>query len=226
MTATYAHGVIDLETIGNKSVAPIVQIGIALPNPNGGERIFNAKIHYPGNDYLGLTPDQSTMNWWEKQPEETFMKVFGSHIDGVQPMLLNDALVYMLEFFQNYKKRYGIEIIYLWSHATFDTPILYNSLEKVNLDDKFRNLVHYREMRDFRTSDWILGDAVKGEIYAIVDRKAKDLHLTHHYAPDDALYELMVLDQQLKALRYFFDDDLDKSHLHLYGELKLAPEKS
>ena len=224
----YAHGVLDLETLGNTSNAPIVQIGISLPDQHRmpGGAVFNAKIMYSPEDDYGFHSDKSTQEWWAKQDEATRMMVFESHLDSVRPVTLEQALRDMNNFLELYKKDYNVDEITLWSHATFDPPILINAASRITKElNRFRKLIHYRDFKDFRTTDWILGTAMKGFIYDQVNKIVEPMNLTHHYAPDDALYEHYVLDETLRILRMIFKEaEQDTTHLHLIGEI-IVPEE-
>jgi hypothetical protein len=227
-TERYAHGVLDIETLGNTAQAPIIQIGISLPTDEGklGYHVFNGKISYEDSNY-NFVSDSSTIEWWDKQDKTVKELVFESRLDGIPKESLIDTLENMNSFLENYKKTYNVDTIYLWSHATFDPPILINTLRVAGqkLLDKFRKLIHFRQFEDFRTTDWLIGPANKGFIHDIVESKTKDLELVHHYASDDAYYEHVVLDEQFKLLRLSLDTEyIDTSHLYLFGEIELPEE--
>ena len=204
----YAHGVLDLETLGNTSRSPIIQIGISLPDKSGypGGEIFNGKIEYDRSQSSVFASDKSTQKWWNKQDETTRMMVFDSHLDRVPHQSLGITFKEMNDFLERYRKDYEVDELILWSHATLDPPILINALSEFPKQlNRFRKLIHYRNFKDFRTTDFILGTVMKGFVYDMANKDVDGMSLTHHYAPDDALYEHFVLYQTLTVLRDQFD---------------------
>ena len=226
-TERYAHGVIDLETTGNTSRAPIVQIGLSLPKVDSGFYSYNVKITYEGSDYEFLE-DKSTLDWWNKQDDLVREMVFSDHIDGIPRLQLTEALDGFLSYIETYVKNNDIDTLSLWSHATFDPPILIHALQQAGGKylSRFRKLVHYRSLKDFRTTDWIIGPANKGFVYDVVDKITAGMDLKHHYAPDDAYYEHLILREQMKLLREALEGSyIDTSHLHIFGEVELPEER-
>lgn len=226
----YAHGVIDLETLGNTPQSPIIQIGISMPDEQGnpGAEVFNGKIeHDPEGGYEPFKSDQSTVDWWAHEDRNEPFEMIFRDTDQIGKRGYVYTLGMMNNFIRNYKESYGVDEVYLWSHATFDPPILVNALNQTEKQlNKFRSMVHFRNFRDFRTTDWILGAAHTGFIYSIVDKRVAGMNLVHHYAPHDAIYEHHILNLQMETLRQNFDvaEEIPTDHLHLFGNIEVPSE--
>lgn len=126
---------LDLETFGTRHDAMIVQIGACYFDRDTGEigDRFSANIIY-GQDGDRFTVDQGTLMWWIDQSPEARASLNGDA--HPLPVVLRDL--------HDFLDRDGI---HLWSHATFDMPILANAFETIGL----KLPVPYRRMRDLRT---------------------------------------------------------------------------
>jgi len=155
------HLMLDLETLGTCSQAVITQIGACYFNMDGdtGET-FSANIQIQDCLNHGLKVNGNTIMWWFEQPEElrTWLK-------EPQP------LITVLENFKQYAKNAK----YIWSHATFDVPILLNAYLAIDSQPPF----NYRAARDLRTLTWLRGGS-----YKKVERENR------HDALSDCIYQI------------------------------------
>ena len=161
----------DLETLGNNPQSPIVQIGAVKFDKSGIINTFIRTIDIEDLQNYNFTVDYSTLKWWFAQDDKAIKSV----MNGSFP--LRKAL----EEFNNW---IGSEEFNLWSHATFDPPILRNNMDQVGLKSKFKHQVH----KDIRTLNELAGD-VKIEREGI-----------HHNALDDAIFQSKYIQLMLNKI--------------------------
>lgn len=121
----------DIETLGTRPTSVIVQIGACYFNRNTGEVDREFSVNIEPDDRF--TQDQSTLDWWAAQSQEAKDAVFTGGIK------LEEALAEFAIFLKDCE--------YLWSHATFDAPILSNAYAVLGM----KMPVPYRGLRDIRT---------------------------------------------------------------------------
>lgn len=164
---------IDLETLGTRSTSAIVQIGACYFDRKTGEIgdtfTINVLHKYMGIDVF--TMDHETVNWWLVQSEEARKSISELGVD------IKDAMTQLHHFLK------GAD--FLWSHATFDIPIIQNSFEKCGL----KNPIPYRGMRDIRT----LMDLADHR--STIEREG-----THHDALDDCKFQVAYCVEALNKL--------------------------
>jgi DNA polymerase III epsilon subunit-like protein len=167
----------DLETLGNSSYAPIVQIG-AVKFTSDGNIIDQFCKHIKLTSlkrYESLVLDYETLAWWFSQDDKAIKSVF-CNPDAV------DLRLALLEFSKWIGK--ASEYVY-WSHATFDPPILDNNAQSVGLN----KIIPHRNHRDIRTLIHFVGE-IEVERLGI-----------HHNALDDALYQATYISKGLIMLK-------------------------
>lgn len=166
---------LDLETFGTRHDAMIVQIGACYFDRETGKigDTFKGNIVY-GNDADGdrFSIDQSTVMWWLNQSAEARESIRGDAFD--LPTILRDL--------HDFLNRDGIQ---LWSHATFDMPILANAFETIGL----KLPVPYRRMRDLRTLMDLSGHISE------TPRQG-----THHDALADSIYQATYASEAFRKL--------------------------
>lgn len=172
----------DLETLGRGSHAPIVQIAATSFNLNGSASagFFSKKIAL-GEDFKKFECDLSTVEWWLTQPEETRVEVFGGTREP-----LGVVLVAFAEWIA-WAQAHGEGPLKLWSHATFDPPILMNAFQVMGVKPSFS----FRDFMDIRTINFLAGPV---EVEA---REGK-----HHEALSDARYQaryIVAMQNKLKG---------------------------
>lgn len=141
---------LDLETLARSPDTVIVQIGVCAFNLRTGESDMGieANIDIQKSLDMGFQVDGGTIEWWFGQSKEAVESILK------MPRYSPEKACLVV---QQYLKRFKIDRI--WSHATFDAPILLHHFRRVGLQFP----VHYRGFRDIRTlvslagfqkSDW------------------------------------------------------------------------
>ncbi|SYA62066.1 exodeoxyribonuclease VIII [Klebsiella pneumoniae] len=142
--ADYRHVMVDLETMGKKSNAPVVSIGAVIFDPATGflGETFYKVVSLESAVSWGAEIDPSTVIWWMKQSSEA-----RSEIANDNAIQLDDALLKFSEFvLENIPG--GYKTAQIWGNgATFDNTILRSSYERACLDCPWG----YWNDRDVRT---------------------------------------------------------------------------
>lgn len=175
---------IDLETLGTSSKAPVISIGACYFDETGVKQHFYAVLDIKQQIDSGLRKvDADTIKWWmgqEGAAKKVFQEELGVQaIEGLQPV----------EYYYTENNRHSLEEfsrfcflhedIKPWGNgSTFDITILESLLEDYNLLPpwKFYNI---RDMRTF-----------KEYVYDGSETKREG---THHNALDDAIYQAEVV---------------------------------
>lgn len=142
--ADYVHVMVDLETMGKKSDAPIVSIGAVIFDPATGilgEKFYKV-VSLESAVSWGAEIDPSTVIWWMKQSSEA-----RSEIANDNAIQLDDALLQFNDFvLENIPG--GRKTAQIWGNgATFDNTILRSSYELACIDCPW----DYWNDRDVRT---------------------------------------------------------------------------
>lgn len=142
--ADFVHIMVDMETMGKKSNAPIVSIGAVLFNPATGilGETFYKVVSLESSVSWGAEIDPSTVIWWLKQSPEA-----RSAIANDDAIKLDDALLMFTDFvLENVTG--GRKKAQVWGNgATFDNTILRSSFDLACLDCPW----DYWNDRDVRT---------------------------------------------------------------------------
>lgn len=142
--ADYRHVMVDLETMGKKSNAPVVSIGAVIFDPATGflGETFYKVVSLESAVSWGAEIDPSTVIWWMKQSSEA-----RSEIANDNAIQLDDALLQFSEFvLENIPG--GYKTAQIWGNgATFDNTILRSSYERACHDCPWG----YWNDRDVRT---------------------------------------------------------------------------
>lgn len=152
---------IDIETLGTRYDAQIIQIGACYFNRNTGDTDVGFSANIDGALQDEFTIDYDTIKWWTEQEDRARALVFEN------PIPLPEALGALYRFLNQ-------PDVLLWSHTTFDIPILMNAFNVVGMPCP----VPFRNMRDLRTLMDLYGEKVS------IDRQG-----VHHHALDDAKYQ-------------------------------------
>ncbi|WNN70373.1 3'-5' exoribonuclease [Kluyvera cryocrescens] len=139
----FRHLMVDLETMGDKSNAPIVSIGAVFFNPNNGNTgaEFYTAISLESSMLLGGVPDAGTIIWWLKQSPEA-----RSAIAMGDTMELMDALELFSDFISE-NSDVGSDVQVWGNGASFDNVILRSSYDRANIKCPWK----FRNDRDVRT---------------------------------------------------------------------------
>ncbi len=135
------HLMIDLETMGTNTNAPIVVIGAVFFDPQTGEigPVFYIVISLTDAMNTGAVPDGGTIEWWLKQSSEARAAILTDQVK------LKDALSQFREFINEYSDEKFVQV---WGNgATFDNAILRISYERLDIPCPWR----YHNDRDVRT---------------------------------------------------------------------------
>lgn len=164
---------LDLETLGTRSTSAIIQIGACYFDRDTGEigDTFSVNIT-PRYDLF--TTDKDTLDWWNEQSTEAQAAVFSN------PVPVSTAIRDLHDFLDNDEVR-------IWSHATFDIPILLNTFYVLEL--KFP--IHHKKMRDIRT------------LMDLADHHGnkEEREGIHHNALDDCLFQVKYCVQAFNKLK-------------------------
>ncbi len=135
------HLMIDLETMGTNTNAPIVVIGAVFFDPQTGEigPVFYIVISLTDAMNTGAVPDGGTIEWWLKQSSEARAAILTDQVK------LKDALSQFRKFINEYSDEKFVQV---WGNgATFDNAILRTSYERLDIPCPWR----YHNDRDVRT---------------------------------------------------------------------------
>ncbi|EKT5515763.1 exonuclease [Escherichia coli] len=135
------HLMIDLETMGTNTNAPIVVIGAVFFDPQTGEigPVFYIVISLTDAMNTGAVPDGGTIEWWLKQSSEARAAILTDQVK------LKDVLSRFREFINEYSDEKFVQV---WGNgATFDNAILRTSYERLDIPCPWR----YHNDRDVRT---------------------------------------------------------------------------
>ncbi|MGA5918693.1 3'-5' exoribonuclease domain-containing protein [Escherichia coli] len=178
------HLMIDLETMGKKSNAPIVVIGAVFFDPQTGEigPTFYIVISLVDAMDTGAVPDSSTIEWWLAQSSEARSAIL---VDQVK---LVDALIQFREFINEYSDEKFVQV---WGNgATFDNTILRTSYERLNIPCPWR----YYNDRDVRTIVE-LGKTIGFDARTVIPFEG-----VRHHALDDARHQAKYVTATIQKL--------------------------
>lgn len=164
---------IDIETLGTRHNAMIIQIGAVYFDRYTGEigRGFSVNVD-PGPERFSM--DYATIKWWFEQSDKARNMVMEN------PVTLEVALDGLSQFL-------WASDLTVWSHATFDMPILNNAFETLGK----KNPIAFRNMRDIRT------------LMDLADHKSTvEREGTHHNALDDAKFQSKYVAEAMYKLKY------------------------
>ena len=140
---------LDLETIGSVGSPVVVSIGLyhmkdeieEEPQPS---RLFVGNIDIESCLKVGLTMEGSTFEWWLRQSLEARQALFTP-----KPFDLTYTIKTLDEWYKKQIKSPtgGKAEVKIWSHSTFDIPVLNNACKAVGLDMPWS----FRDTRDIRT---------------------------------------------------------------------------
>ena len=178
------HLMIDLETMGKKSNAPIVVIGAVFFDPQTGEigPTFYIVISLVDAMDTGAVPDGSTIEWWLAQSSEARSAIL------VAQVKLVDALIQFREFINEYSDEKFVQV---WGNgATFDNTILRTSYERLNIPCPWR----YYNDRDVRTIVE-LGKTIGFDARTVIPFEG-----VRHHALDDARHQAKYVTATIQKL--------------------------
>jgi hypothetical protein len=163
---------LDVETLGTRATTAIIQIGACYFDRETGEigDVFKCNI---APDLKRFSADWDTIKWWLNQSDQARLSVTGDAVS------IETAMRDLYDFLDR-------DGVCMWSHATFDAPIIENAFNVVGLKSPIR----YSRMRDIRT----LMDVA-------AHRSEKERAGVHHDALDDCLFQVSYCVEALKKLK-------------------------
>lgn len=176
------HLMLDVETMGVNSNAPIIQLGACLFDSQTGEilQTFCQNINLEDSILnYGLQKDQSTMDWWKEQRQ-----------DILEDILTNNKPFHfvMSEFSKFLSANVQYKETPIWSHATFDFPLVQNHLKL----DGMKTMNH-KMAYDIRTLTGLSG----------IDLNEYDWNKGKtHNALDDCIFQVNYCVDAMRILRH------------------------
>jgi hypothetical protein len=187
------HLMIDIETMGTKTGAPVMSIGAVWFDPEGNGWVPSYKALYVKFEPTeaiefckeGLTAD--TILWWMQQNEAARSEL--TNKEGT--VSVADGAVALSEFILSESQRADRRDVYVWGNSdTFDIGLLQNLYEKLHMATPW----NYGRDMNCRTIVWqaktVLGmerpDMIKG---------------VAHNALDDAQHQAQYIESMCEALR-------------------------
>ncbi|EFG3021526.1 exonuclease [Escherichia coli] len=178
------HLMIDLETMGTNTNAPIVVIGAVFFDPQTGEigPVFYIAISLTDAMNTGAVPDGGTIEWWLKQSSEARAAILTDQVK------LKDALSRFREFINEYSDEKFVQV---WGNgATFDNAILRTSYERLDIPCPWR----YYNDRDVRTIVE-LGKTIDFDARTVIPFEG-----VRHNALDDARHQAKYVTATIQKL--------------------------
>lgn len=169
---------LDFETFGNGRDACVVQVGAAYFHPITGEvgSIFKRNVCAISAVRSGAVIDPGTMYWWMGQGKMAQESVIA------EPRFTIEEVFSELNHFLD-----GAENI--WSHATFDFPILMETFKRLKMKPGFS----FRAAKDIRTLMWL------AELPP--DQASPVRSGTHHDALDDVIYQIKYCVNAIRKIK-------------------------
>ncbi len=178
------HLMIDLETMGTNTNAPIVVIGAVFFDPQTGEigPVFYIVVSLTDAMNTGAVPDGGTIEWWLKQSSEARAAILTDQVK------LKDALLRFREFINEYSDEKFVQV---WGNgATFDNAILRTSYERLDIPCPWR----YYNDRDVRTIVE-LGKTIDFDARTVIPFEG-----VRHNALDDARHQAKYVTATIQKL--------------------------
>lgn len=170
------HFMVDLETMGLRPNAAIVSIGAThFDQFNIVDRFYTA-VNLKSCLDVGLTTDQSTVDWWAQQSPEARA---AWDVEGAPELV--DALVAFGAWLRQHSSE---QSMCMWGNGSdFDLVLLVSAYRALEAETPWKFWNHHC----FRTFKNLFGDGV-------TVRKG-----THHHALDDAVYQTEAMLHMLKV---------------------------
>lgn len=165
---------IDIETLGVRPTSAIVQIGACYFDRKTGEIGERLSINIKPPEDDRFTTDKSTLDWWDSQSQAARAAVFTATAVSIE-----GALVELTNFLRKAE--------YLWCHATFDAPIVFNAFTVCGI----KIPMHYRSTRDIRT------------LMDIADHHSgRPRGGIHHNAIDDCVFQVGYVVEAFNKIKH------------------------
>lgn len=169
------HLMIDIETLDTAPTAAVVQIGAVLfdrTEPKISQICATVDLE---TALKHGTVSASTLKFWLEQDRETIKSVYLGWKPDTEAIL-----IHLNEFMSQVDK--------IWSHATFDIPVLKHFYSQMSLRCELDE--NFRKCMDIRTLEMFAGDQIEWE-----PREGK-----HHNALDDAKWQVKHVIKMLNVM--------------------------
>jgi exodeoxyribonuclease VIII len=159
---------IDIETMGQSSGAPIVQLGACYFNRYTGEigDTFAANITLKSALESGAQADAGAIEFWLSTSDQARQSILAKPRQN-----LREAMGQFNGFLAPAK--------HIWSHATFDFVIVTNTLRRLDIKPHFK----YQAARDIRTLTALAG-VTKADLTGMIREGI------HHNGLDDCKFQV------------------------------------
>jgi len=181
---------IDIETLGQGSNAPIVAIAACFFNLETGkvQDTFHEVISLKSNMKFGLIPDADTTIWWMNQTDEARAIFDSKQYPSVDLDLALENLNDFLTTHCTVKPRVNLK---MWGNGSdFDNVILWNALKTA----KVKRIWSINNNRDVRTINDL------GKMLFNIEHKKVPFEGIEHYAVDDAMHQIKCICAVFKKL--------------------------
>lgn len=168
------HCMVDTETLGLNSRAPIIQIGLVFFTIEGIQTQSELTIDFDDALKYGEA-DGSTIKWWLEQDKAAQKTLFKN------PRPAEDAADVVEKLIQAQNPNY------FWAHATFDFPIVNNLFRALGR----KTPIPFRTSYDLRTLEHFVGNDIEWE-------KREGVY---HNALDDATYQAKHAIKMLRRIK-------------------------
>lgn len=130
---------VDLETMGSGPTSVVVQIGCVAFEIDTGEILHELLVNVNPQEEIenGFTIEGSTLTWWAEEAKKGHCTWTSGQMDCKTAWLR----------YANFIRGYGTRNSRVWSHSTFDAPIVTYHLNVL----KLRQPVHFNRYLDLRT---------------------------------------------------------------------------
>ncbi|MHA2069830.1 MAG: 3'-5' exonuclease [Candidatus Thorarchaeota archaeon] len=131
---------VDLETLDNGPTAVVVQIGAVAFERDTGEIVSEFLTNVSIGEQLedGFTVNGSTIKWWMGQTVEGKNTWYDKRAEPAKT-----AFIRLNNFLNEHASKKSV----VWSHSTFDAPIIFHHFNKYDI----YNAVRYAFWLDLRT---------------------------------------------------------------------------
>lgn len=174
---------LDIETLSNKSNAAVTQIGALIFDETTGDVSdeFLVNIDIRSLDGYSFHVDYDTLGWWFNQSRDAQQSVYGDHLVKVN---IKEALSSFSKWVVAQHEKYG-KNLKVWSHSTFDPPILTNAYYLLGK----RMPIRFIDFMDIRTLDFLTSYTTT------IPRNG-----VHHNALDDCRYQAKYICKMMGKL--------------------------
>jgi hypothetical protein len=189
----------DVETLGTEDKSVILSAGIIYFDPETDgttslEELINRGLFVKFDvkeqiQKYKRTVDQSTMDWWKKQTEETKVMSFRPSADDVEAY---EGLKQIILYIDKHKNEKSWDLEFMWARGGLDERVISSLAKQVDL----LPIAPYHRWRDIRTAIDLVYGSING--YVEVEGVEKGTVGKHDPVIDCAFDILMLLNGKKK----------------------------